>query len=189
MAKQIIIGITGTLGAGKGTVVDFLVTNLDFNHYCATTFISKEIKRRGMKVNRDVLREVANDLRAKNSPSYIVEELYKESQVDGGNCVIESLRAVGEVACLQKNDSFYLLAVDADQKLRYDRIQLRGGVKDNVSFDKFVDNEKAEMTSTDPNSQNLSKCISMADFVIHNDGTFEDLNNQIKKILENIKNE
>ena len=63
---MIIIGITGTLGAGKGTIVDYMVNNLNFVHYSVRGFISEEIKRRGLEVNRDNLTAVANDLRASN---------------------------------------------------------------------------------------------------------------------------
>ena len=45
---MITIGITGTLGAGKGTIVDYLVKNRGFVHYSVRAFITEEIKRRGL---------------------------------------------------------------------------------------------------------------------------------------------
>ena len=77
---MITIGITGTLGAGKGTIVDYLVKNRGFVHYSVRAFLTEEIKRRGLEVNRDTMAMVGNDLRAKHTPSYIVEELYKHIQ-------------------------------------------------------------------------------------------------------------
>lgn len=38
-----IIGITGTLGAGKGTVVDYLVKNKGFNHFSVGDYLIDEI--------------------------------------------------------------------------------------------------------------------------------------------------
>ncbi|MCX6713904.1 MAG: dephospho-CoA kinase, partial [Candidatus Vogelbacteria bacterium] len=58
-----IIGITGTLGAGKGAVVDCLKIK-GFKHYSVTAFITDEIIKRGLPVNRDKMVLVANDLRA-----------------------------------------------------------------------------------------------------------------------------
>jgi len=43
---MIIIGITGTLGAGKGTVVEYLQEK-GFRHYSARGFITKEVEKRG----------------------------------------------------------------------------------------------------------------------------------------------
>ena len=61
---RIIIGITGTLGAGKGSVVSYLRYWKQFVHYSVSGFISEEIARRGLTGNRDTMRSVANDLRA-----------------------------------------------------------------------------------------------------------------------------
>ena len=61
-----IIGITGTLGAGKGTIVDYLVKEKGYVHYSVRAFLAEEVKRRGLEVNRDTLTEIGNDLRAKH---------------------------------------------------------------------------------------------------------------------------
>ena len=56
-----VIGITGTLGAGKGTIVDYLVQHKDFQHLSVRAFLIQEIQKRGMPVNRDSMVIVAND--------------------------------------------------------------------------------------------------------------------------------
>ena len=68
---------------------------------------------------------VANDLRAKFSPSYIVEQLYDQAKTSGKNTIIESIRAVGEAEVLKSKGNFYLFAIDADSKIRYERAVLR----------------------------------------------------------------
>ncbi len=187
--KNIIIGITGTLGAGKGTIVEYLVKQKDFNHYSARSFINEEIIRRGLEINRDNMVLVANDLRKEHGPSYIAESLYQRAQQDGGNCVIESLRTPGEIEALKNKGEFYMFAVDADVKERYNRIHQRNDAQsDNVTFEKFVAQEKREMTSTDPNKQNLSKCIEMSDYKFNNSTTIDKLYQQLDKILYEIEN-
>ena len=61
---MIIIGITGTLGAGKGTIVDYLTINKGFKHYSVRQYLIEEIEKKGLPVNRDTMTEVANNLRA-----------------------------------------------------------------------------------------------------------------------------
>lgn len=182
-----IIGITGTLASGKGTVVDFLVEN-GFKHYSVRYFLVQEIEKRGLSVNRDNLVAVANQLRILNSPSYIVEELYARAKAAQGDCVIESIRALGEVEALRKKEDFYLIAVDADIGKRYERAILRNTETDKISFEEFFENEKREMFSENPNKQNLSKCMELADFVIENNGSIEELKEKIKEIIEQISN-
>lgn len=183
---MIIIGITGTLGAGKGTIVDFLVREMGFRHYSVRGFISEEIVKRGLIVNRDSMVLVANDLRSKHSPSYIVDCLYSEAISTDSNCIIESIRTPGEIISLREKGSFHLLAVDADPKIRYNRIFERRSETDLISFETFIRNEAREMTSDNPNHQNLRKCIELADFVLTNDGTVGELENQVTRVLEEI---
>jgi len=184
---MIIIGITGTIGAGKGTVVEYLIDKKGFKHFSARAFLVEEIEKRGLENNRDNMVLVANDLREKNSPSFVADELFKRALESENSCVIESLRTSGEIESLKSKGNFTLLAINADPKTRYERIIGRSSSTDNISFEKFLADEQREMESTDPNKQNLSKCIGMADFVINNDGTLEELNSKLEEILKIIK--
>jgi len=178
-----IIGITGTLGAGKGTLVDYLVEQKNFGYYSVRQFLIEEIKKRGLPVNRDSMVLTANDLRTKNNPAFIIQELYKEASRQNKNAVIESIRTPGEIDFLKQQGSFLLLAVDADPHTRFDRISERKSSTDDIDFETFIDNEQREMTATDPNKQNLKKCIERADIVLINNGTIEELYDQLKKKL------
>ena len=157
-----IIGITGTLGAGKGTIVEFLKQK-GFKHFSVREFLIEKINQRGLPVNRDSMVAIANQLREKNSPSYIVEQLLEQAK-NSEHAIIESIRTPAEAELIKKKNGF-LLAVDAISQLRYTRIITRQSETDNISFDEFIGQEKREMYSIDPNHQNLNKCIQMANFV------------------------
>lgn len=180
-----IIGITGTFGAGKGTIVDHLVRK-GFAHFSAREFIAREIMKRGLSANRDVLIGVANDLRQTHSPGYIIEELLKDALLLGKDCVIESIRTEGEVRVLKKQGNFYLFAVDADPKIRYERIRKRGSETDMVAYDEFISREQLEMHSRDPAKQNLSRCRELADFIFENNSTVTNLTRAADRVLEKI---
>jgi len=183
---MLIIGITGTLGAGKGTIVDYLVSRKGFAHYSVRAYIAEEIVRRGMEVNRDSMVVVANDLRRQHSPSYITDELYFMAIKAGKDAVIESIRTPGEVISLRKKGNFVLFAVDAPPEVRYERIRQRNSETDHISFETFLMNEKREMESDDPFTQNIARCIKQADFTFTNDGTIEELNEQVESVLKGL---
>ena len=182
-----ILGITGTLGAGKGAVVEYLTKRHGFKHFSAREFLRREVEKVGLPVNRDTLTQVANDLRAQHGSDFVIRELYKEAGSKGDNAIIESVRTIGEVEFLKTKKDFFLLAIDASPKIRYQRISGRNSETDKISFEKFLEDEQREMSSSDPNKQNLSACITAADFKITNDGTFEDLEKEVAKIMEKVK--
>ena len=184
---MIIIGITGTIGAGKGTLVEYLVREKNFVHYSVRSFLIEEISKRNLPVNRDSMVSAANELRKTHTPSYIIDCLYEQAQKSGKNAVIESIRSVGEVESLRKKDNFYLLAIDADPKIRYERIVKRNSETDRISFEEFLQNEQREMTSSDPNKQNLSQCIALADKQLCNNGTVEELYGVVCKVVNFVK--
>jgi dephospho-CoA kinase len=180
-----IIGVTGTNGSGKGTVVDYLVTK-GFVHYSARDFIAEEIQKRGLEVNRDTLRMVANDLRQKNGPAFIIESLYAKAQEKGGDAVIESIRNIGEAAFLKEHGAV-LLATDASRQLRYERITLRGSATDHISYEKFCEQEDRELDAPDPWDMSVFGVMQMADYTIMNIGTPADLPPRIDAIVDRLR--
>lgn len=180
-----IIGVAGSFGAGKGTLVDYLVNEKGFAHYSARDFIVREIERRGMPINRDSMTIVANDLRAANDPGFIIRSLYEEAQQRGGDAVIESLRAVSEVKLIQELGGT-VIGVDADPKIRYERAFARGSVTDNVSFEYWLEQEKRESNPDDPTKQDIFGSLKAADHIVTNNGTIEELHAQIEAVLDRV---
>jgi dCMP deaminase len=180
-----IIGITGTLAAGKGTIVEYLETK-GFKHFSVREYLLKEVEKRNLPANRDSLVEVANDLRENNSPSFIAEELYKLAKEVGGDVIIESIRTEGEVQALKSKGAFYLFAIDAEAKIRYPRAVARASETDSVSFETFVQNEQREWANTDPTKGNLRRCVELSDYTFNNNGSLVELFGQIDIALEDI---
>jgi dephospho-CoA kinase len=180
-----IIGVTGTNGAGKGTVVEYLIQK-GFKHYWVREFLVEEIRRRGLQVNRSSMRDVANDLRRAHSPSYVIETLYTRARAEGGNALIESVRVLGEATFL-KERGVPLIAVDADREIRYQRVASRASETDKFDFGTWVKEEEREWANTDSWDMDVVGVMKLADFTIQNNGTLEELHAQIDKVLGQIK--
>jgi dephospho-CoA kinase len=179
---MIIIGVTGTNGSGKGELAAYLKTQ-GFTLYSVRDFLVEEIKRRGLTVERPSMKSVADDLRTQFGAGYILETLYTRAAASGQNSVLESVRAMGEVGFLKQQKDFLLVAVDADLEIRYKRAVLRKSATDDVTFEKFVAQQEAEMKSDDPARMSISDCITAADVVLMNSGSMDEFHAQIDEKL------
>lgn len=184
----VVIAITGTCGAGKGTVVEYLKKPPhNFLHYSARSLLYEIIDERKLSRDRDTLREVANELREREGPDAIAVRLFQKAAKVGKNAIIESIRTEGEIKKLREIEvPVVLLAVDADQKTRYERVVGRGSNTDNITFEEFREQERKEMESTDPTKQNLKRCMELADKTLNNDGDMVSFEKQIEVVLKDV---
>ncbi len=181
-----IIGITGSFGAGKGAVVDYLVSKKHFTHFSARNFITEEIKRRGLSIDRDAMIFIGNELRKTHGPAYIIESLFTKADKTESDAVIESLRAVAEVRKLKELGGI-IIGVDAKPELRYERAIGRGSETDKVSFKEWKRQEQEESNPTDPAKQNIFGALKESDYIIMNNGSVKDLHVEIEKLLNQIE--
>ncbi len=179
-----IIGITGSIGGGKGTVVEHLLTKHKFSHYSSSDLLTKILEERNELVDRDGMNRIANELRAKN-PAGVPAENYKRYEAEDGksDAIFESLHSVPEVEFI-KSIGGMVIGVTADPDIRYERIVKRGSVKDGVTKEKFIEQQRREEEgSTDPNKSNIFNTLKAADFLIENNSSVEELHAQVDKIL------
>ena len=178
-----IIGITGTDGAGKGAAVKYLVEKKGFTHYSSREIITEKILEKNRPVNRENMRITANELRKDFGNDVLVQLSLQKAATDGAtDIIIESIRTTAEAQSLHEKGG-QLLAVDANQNARYRRISGRKSESDNVTFAEFIAQEKLEMNDPDPNGMQKAKVMEMADHTIMNDGTLAQLGEAIEKFL------
>jgi dephospho-CoA kinase len=179
-----ILGITGTLGAGKGTVVDYLVEQKGFGHLSVTAFMKSVARSRGIAPDRSVYHDIANEFRAEG-PTKLLEATLADGRQrlgEAGDYVLEALHTPAEVAFVQSQGGV-VFGVDADLRTRYERIVLRGSEKDRISYEAFAAHEALEAKPAAGSSNDLSGALRAADYRISNDGSVDDLRAQVDAAL------
>lgn len=182
---MVILGITGTDGSGKGTVVEYLVTRYGFTHYSARSIFIEELSVRGIEPTRANMRLIANEMRATYGDDFVVTRNLARIGDTEKNVVIESIRTTAEAETLKQNGGI-LLAVDADQHIRYARVQSRRSETDKVTFEEFVRHEALEANDPDPHGMQKARVMQMADYTIYNDGSVEALYVDIDRVFTHI---
>jgi dephospho-CoA kinase len=184
LADVRIIGITGTNGAGKGTIVAYLLRMHGFAHQSVRAYLYEHLDRMGLPRDRDHLVAQANALRAERGPAALAEILYERAAASKQDTIIESIRTPGEIEALTAKGPFLLLAVDAPVRIRWERIRARASDTDLVDFERFCANEEREMHTEDPNKQNIRACMDRAHALLDNSGSFDALYAQVDAVLD-----
>ena len=180
-----IIGIAGTIGSGKGTMVEYLKTK-GYAHYSSSGLLIELLKARGEVVDRDGMARTARAIRAEDPngvPKLTYQRLLKDDPKDA---ILEALHSVGEAEYVRSVGGI-ILGVDADLKTRYERISKRGSEKDNVTWEKFVEQAKREDDGTEESGHNIRGVLKVADAVITNNGTLEELHQQVEQALQKLQ--
>jgi dephospho-CoA kinase len=178
-----IIGITGTLGAGKGTVVEYLKSK-GFTHYSSSRILKEILAERGLPATRTNMSKLSDELTAKQ-PGGVLHLSYERALKDGAmDFVFESIHRVSEAEYIRSIGGV-VFGVDADMKKRYERaVKRKEGEKDNVTFEQFVSDTKREEEGLTGTGPNIRAVLKDAEAVLTNNGTQEELFAQVEKALQ-----
>lgn len=183
-----IVGIAGTFAAGKGAVVDYLKTK-GFVQYSISKLLGELVEKEGNPKTRDFLGPMATKLQQEYSGG-VVEKAYTEKYLfeKPENAIFESLHRLSEAHFIKRIGGV-LIGVDADLMTRYQRTQTRKeGAKDDVTLEQFkelmrVEEEGGGHAAWD---NNIRAVINEADVVIQNNGTLEELYQQVDAALAQV---
>jgi dephospho-CoA kinase len=176
-----IIGIAGTIGAGKGTVVAYLKQK-GFAHYSASGTLKEILIERGLPQTRDYMSPLSNELSAQY-PGGVLHLIHEQAKKDGAeHYVLESIHRPSEAEYVRRIGGV-IWGVDADLDKRYERtIKRKEGEKDEVTYEQFVAHAKREDEGAGVGN-NIREVLKEADEVFQNNGTQDELYNQIELAL------
>ncbi len=191
-----LIGVAGTNGSGKDTVGYTLAEHYGFLFITVTDILRDECRKRGLPVERENLRMISAEWRREHGTGVLVDKAVEafHNLPDADRytgLVIASLRNPGE------NDRVHelggtMLWVDADPKVRYDRIQKNAAsrgraAEDTKTFEQFLAEEDAEMhppAGADAAMLNMSAVQDNADlFVENNSNDLRTFEKQVTTVL------
>ena len=185
-----LIGLTGRIAAGKGQVAEYLKAK-GFEYYTISQMVREEAAKIKIPITRESLQDVGNLIRKHEGIGGWIKRIIKIIDLKK-NYVIDGIRNPGEIEELKRIKNFFLISVDAPQKIRFERVLSRGKESDPKTWEEFVKADLRDFGESEEKSgQQVGKCMAMADFHLINDSTIEEFNKEIEKlykeILEKIK--
>lgn len=182
---RVIIGIAGTIGAGKGTVVEYLKSK-GFAHYSSSGILKEILQERGLPQTRVYMSPLADELMQKYPGGVLSLSHEKAQKEDKKDYVLEAIHRPSE-ADYVRSIGGVVWGVDADLKTRYERMtKRREGAKDDVTFEQFVADAKREDDGHGAGN-NIRAVLQDASVVLANDGTPEELYVQIENALKQVQ--
>ncbi|MEO8105429.1 MAG: AAA family ATPase [Candidatus Saccharibacteria bacterium] len=176
-----IIGLAGTNGSGKDAVGEILAKSYGYLFISVTELLRAEATRRSQPVEREVLRTISAEWRRELGLGVLVDKAVAEYEIVKDKyrgVVIASLRNPGEADRIHAMGGT-MVWIDADPRLRYDRVQsnkdLRGRAEeDNKSYEQFLAEEEAEMhTPSGGDAANLNSAgvKELSDIFVDNESS------------------
>jgi len=181
--KKVIIGLTGQIACGKGVIKKFLIENYKATDYRFSTILRDVLIRLHIeqtRVNIQTLSTLLRQMLGEDILANVMAEDVRDNNDDF--IVIDGIRRLADIKHLQKIPGFFLVSVEASEEIRYKRVIERNENPgdDKKTFAEFQADDNAET------EEQIPETMSHADFTINNDGTWEELWEQIHELVKKI---
>ena len=187
-----IIGVVGKIAAGKTTVAKFFEEKGFCRVSCSDPLIDllthnvsdyswiPELPEKA-EPTRDKLIEFGKYLKDKYGEDILIR-LAVDKKRHCENIVIDGVRSEGEIKAIKRLGG-RVIYVEARPEIRFERLMKRKAEKDRTIRD-FEDFRA--MDDAEERLYHTSKLKGLADYVIINEGTLEELRRKVEEIIEDI---
>ncbi|MCO6040993.1 AAA family ATPase [Thermococcus alcaliphilus] len=187
-----IIGVVGKIAAGKTTIAKFFEERGFCRVSCSDPLIDllthnlseyswlPEVPEKS-EPTRDKLIEYGRYLKETYGEDILIR-LALDKKRNCENVIIDGVRSRGEIEAIKKRGGF-IIYVEARPEIRYERLKKRNAGKDKVikSFEDFLKADEAE-----EELYHTSNLKDLADFLIVNEGTLEELKAKVEDIIRKL---
>jgi len=176
-----ILGFTGSIASGKGTATKYLEKKYNAKSFKFSKILRDILDRSYLPHTRENLVKISIAMRenfGQDILAKIMAEDIRESEEE--LIVVDGVRRPDDIKYLKDIDGFQLIGIDADMKIRYERITQRSENKDdqNKAWEDFLKDHEAETEVYIP------ELLKQADTVVDNGGSLEELQKQLDNLIK-----
>ncbi len=181
--SKVILGFVGPLSSGKGTVCQYLKEKYGAPNYRFSTILRDVLTRLYMEQSRGNMQKLSTVLRQNFSEELFSQVIARDVEKDPATLIlVDGIRRDSDAVHLKVLPNFYLVAVDVAQKTRWERMTQREENTDDArkTWEQFQQDELQEA------ELQVRGVMEHAEFKIDNNGTVEELYEQVEEILKKI---
>jgi len=176
-----ILGITGPMASGKGTLAQYLKEKYNASTYRFSTPLRDALDRFYIDHTRENITDLSEYLRGRYGQNLFAKTLIEDIKRDQNKIIIvEGIRRIGDLEPLQTFENFVLVKITAPIEKRYEYISGRNENTDDQG--KSLEEFKKEHEL--PTEQTIAEVLEKADEHIINDGSLEDLHKKIDDLVK-----
>jgi dephospho-CoA kinase len=181
--KDTIIAVVGLCGSGKSVVCDYIQSKGYQKVYFGGIVID-EVKRRNLPVIEQNEKEVREELRDRYgmaAMAILSRGKIEEYLHDGQKVLIDGLYSMSEYKVLRETFPYLTtIAVFTPKKLRYERLSRRETRP--LTPEQAEERDYAEIDNIEKGGP-----IAIADYTLVNDGTIDELNSKVERVLVDLR--
>jgi dephospho-CoA kinase len=178
---KLIIGLAGQIASGKTTATDYLKEKYGASTYRFSNMLRDIADRMYIEKSRENLQKLSTVLRKNFDEELMARVMAEDVKNDNNNViVVEGIRRPGDVVHLKDVPGFHLVHIFADVETSHKRIAQRNENIDDKgkSLEEFQKDLQGEAESK------ISEIGSTAKVQLDNNGTIEELHEQLDKLVE-----
>lgn len=185
MAK-VILGFTGLISCGKGTAAEYVVTAYHGSSHRFSTMLRDVLSRLYLEQSRSNMQNISTLLRQQFGEDLLAKVMSQDVSHDEHDYIaVEGIRRMADIEYLRQLPGFFLISIEADPRIRYQRLTARSENTDDTAktWEQFLADQQAEA------DQDIPKVMAEADVTISNDGSMEEFYSQIDAVIKQISHD
>ena len=181
--KRLVVCVVGMPGSGK-SLVSSVARELGFDVVVMGDAVRKVAEERGIEPRGEEMRKLMKALRREGGPAVVAELCFPLIDAAGPLVLVDGIRSLHEVEAFRRRyGSAVLIAVHSSPKTRFERLRARGREDDPKSWEEFRKRDEVEL------QVGIGSAIALADYVLVNEGTLEELEGAARELLEKLVRE
>lgn len=180
--KKIIIGLTGPICAGKGTVVKYLEGKYGAVSCRFSTMLRDLLARLYLPVSRENMQNISTAVRQLFGEDIMAKVIAEDVKKDQHKIiVVDGVRRIADIKYLREIDGFKLVRLVAEPEIRFKRLVERkeNPGDEHKTYEQFLADHEKEADAQVP------IVMAEANLEIKNNSSLEALYEQVDQIMAN----